>query len=35
MSFCEGCKYQEGEDYCILFDDVLFFEDCVFREKEE
>lgn len=34
MSFCEDCKYNQ-EGYCDLFDDVLFFEDCIFLEEKE
>ena len=34
MNFCEGCKQKMGENYCNLFDDVLGFEDCVFRKEE-
>lgn len=33
MSFCEDCKHN-NDDYCDLFDDVLFFEDCIFRREE-
>lgn len=29
MSFCFKCKYSDN-GYCILFDDVLFFENCIF-----
>ena len=34
MSFCEDCQHNENE-YCDLFDDVLFFEDCIFKKEEE
>ena len=34
MSFCEGCKHKTDENYCDLFDDILFFEDCIFQEEE-
>ena len=30
---CDGCEYNIDE-YCIMFDDVLGFEDCVFRKEE-
>lgn len=33
MSFCDGCKHKE-DDYCSLFDDVLSFENCVFKEDK-
>lgn len=33
MSFCDGCKHKD-EDYCELFDDVLFFEECIFKKEE-
>ena len=32
MSFCDGCKYSEGE-YCILFDDVLSYMNCIFKKE--
>lgn len=31
---CDGCDYNV-DDYCIMFDDVLGFEDCVFRSVDE
>lgn len=34
MEICNGCEYNV-DDYCIMFDDVLGFEDCVFRSDEE
>ena len=34
MSFCDGCKFNEG-NYCVLLDDVLHYEDCIFKEVEE
>lgn len=33
MSFCEDCKRNEG--YCILFDDILGYENCIFHDKKE
>lgn len=33
MSFCEDCKHKTDGNYCNLFDDVLFFEDCIFKEE--
>lgn len=35
MSFCEGCKQKMGENYCNLFDDILSYENCIFRSDEE
>lgn len=32
MSFCSDCKYYQ-EGYRELFDDVLFFEDCIFQSE--
>lgn len=29
MSFCEDCTYNDN-NYCMLFDDVLAYEDCLF-----
>ena len=34
MSFCEDCAYNI-EGYCILFDDVLSYEDCIFQKDME
>lgn len=34
MSFCDDCKHKEN-DYCQLFDDILFFENCIFKEEEK
>lgn len=34
MSFCEDCQHKTDE-YCDLFDDVLFFENCIFKEDEK
>ena len=34
MNCCEGCEYNIDE-YCIMFDDVLGFEDCVFKGSED
>ena len=34
MSFCEDCKHKT-DDYCDLFDDVLFFENCIFRRRND
>ena len=31
---CTDCAYNINE-YCIMFDDVLGFEDCVFRKNDE
>lgn len=31
---CIECPYNI-EGYCIMFDDVLGFEDCVFHKSEE
>ena len=31
---CDGCDYNV-DDYCIMFDDVLGFEDCVFRSVDD
>ena len=28
------CRYRHDE-YCELFDDVLSFEDCIFKTEEE
>lgn len=35
MSFCEDCKHKSNENYCNLFDDVLFFEYCIFRSEDD
>lgn len=34
MSFCFKCKYS-ANGYCILFDDVLFFENCIFGDEND
>lgn len=34
MSFCEGCKHKE-DDYCNLFDDILCYEDCLFKGDDD
>ena len=34
MNFCEDCAYND-EDYCILFDDVLSYEDCIFHVRND
>lgn len=31
---CDGCAYNI-DDYCIMFDDVLGYEDCVFRSADD
>ena len=31
---CEDCKHNKNE-YCELFDDVLSFEDCIFKKGDE
>lgn len=31
LSGCSDCAYNI-DDYCIMFDDVLGFEDCIFRK---
>ena len=31
---CDGCDYNV-DDYCIMFDDILGFEDCVFRSVDD
>ena len=31
---CSGCPYNVDE-YCIMFDYVLGFEDCVFRKEDQ
>ena len=31
---CDDCPYNV-DDYCIMFDDILGFEDCVFRKSEK
>lgn len=31
---CDGCDYNV-DDYCIMFDDVLFFENCIFRRGKD
>ena len=34
MDSCSECAYNV-DDYCIMFDDVLGFEDCIFRNTKE
>jgi len=34
MDTCSGCVYNI-DNYCIMFDDVLGFEDCIFLNKDE
>lgn len=35
MDCCDECAYNI-DNYCIMFDDVLGFEDCIFQgEKDE
>ena len=34
MSFCEDCIHKT-DDYCDLFDDILSYENCIFRSDEE
>ena len=34
MDGCSDCAYNV-ENYCIMFDDVLGYENCVFRGEEE
>ena len=34
LEVCSDCEYNVDE-YCIMFDDVLGFEDCVFKKEEE
>ncbi len=34
MSFFEDCKHKT-DDYCDLFDDILSYENCIFRSDEE
>ena len=31
---CDGCEYNV-DNYCIMFDDVLGYENCVFRDMED
>ena len=31
---CDDCKHRT-DDYCELFDDVLAFEDCLFKRDDE
>ena len=31
---CKDCEYNVDE-YCIMFDDVLGFEDCVFKGEDK
>lgn len=33
MDSCSGCEYNV-EDYCIMFDDILGFEDCIFNKED-
>ena len=30
MNDCQGCPYNI-DDYCIMFDDVLCYENCIFK----
>jgi len=34
MSECEDCKYHD-KDYCILFDDILSYENCIFKGEKD
>lgn len=34
VNFCEGCKQKMGENYCNLFDDILSYENCVFKDDK-
>ena len=34
LSGCSECAYNI-DDYCIMFDDVLGFEDCIFKNQVE
>ncbi len=34
MDNCSGCEYNIDE-YCIMFDDVLGFEDCIFQKEND
>ncbi len=34
MNMCDDCAYNIG-GYCILFDDVLSYEDCIFKEDNQ
>ena len=34
MDGCMDCAYNIDE-YCIMFDDVLGFEDCIFNKEGE
>ena len=34
LEVCSDCEYNVDE-YCIMFDDVLGFEDCVFRSVDD
>ena len=31
---CMDCAYNV-DNYCIMFDDVLGFEDCVFKDRND
>ena len=31
---CDGCDYNIDE-YCIMFDDVLGYENCIFRRRND
>ena len=33
MCDCEDCKYNDN-DYCELFDDVVAFENCIFKQED-
>ena len=34
LDICSECAYNI-DDYCIMFDDVLGFEDCVFMREDD
>lgn len=34
MDSCSECAYNV-DDYCIMFDDVLGYENCVFRGEDD
>ena len=34
MDNCSGCEYNI-DGYCIMFDDVLGFEDCIFQKEND
>jgi len=33
MCFCSDCKYNKN-DYCVLLDDVLAWENCIFKKED-